>query len=389
MVRKIAVVTGSRAEYGLLYPLIKMIEHDHELLLQLVVTGMHLSPEFGYTCNEIVQDGFRVDEKVEMLLSSDTNVGITKSMGLGLIGFADVWERLKPDIVVVLGDRYEIMVAVQAAMIANIPIAHLHGGESTEGLVDEAIRHSITKMSHLHFVSNEKYRTRVMQLGEAPAWIFNVGALGLDNIRNHESVSRKEFEESIDFKLGELSFLVTYHPVTLHQWGSKRLLQELFAALDEFSEARVVFTKPNADADGRIIAQMIDEYVGRNKERMIAHTSLGKNRYLNALHHLDVVIGNSSSGIIEAPIFKKPTINIGDRQKGRASGSTVIHCSDLADDIIAAIQLALSKEFYQNNLKNAVSLYGDGHASNQIIDVIKNVNLNELLQKSFYEVGIK
>jgi UDP-hydrolysing UDP-N-acetyl-D-glucosamine 2-epimerase len=384
--RKICIVTGSRAEYGLLYPLLCEIEKQAGLALQLVVTGMHLSPEFGLTCNEIVNDGFAIDEKIEMLLSSDTAVGVTKSMGLGLIGFADAWARLNPDIVVVLGDRFEIMVAVQAAMIARIPVAHLHGGELTEGAIDDAIRHSITKMSHIHFVSTEIYRARVIQLGEAPERVFNVGAIGLDNIRQVKPLTRADFEESIDFELGHMNFLVTYHPVTLHSWSSEQLMNQLLDALKEFPHARIVFTKSNADSDSRILSSMIDQFVAEHPQQAVAHTSLGRLRYLSALSHMDVVIGNSSSGIIEAPLFYKPTVNIGDRQKGRVAGSSIISCGDSSREIADAIRLACTREFQQERVKNSLSLYGDGHTAGRVRSILEETDLSQVLRKSFYEI---
>ncbi|MGO4547468.1 UDP-N-acetylglucosamine 2-epimerase [Paenibacillus sp. 2TAB23] len=386
--RKICVVTGSRAEYGLLYPLLKEIEADPDLKLQLAVTGMHLAPEFGNTYKEILDDGFHIDEKVEMLLSSDTRVGVTKSMGLGLIGFADVLNRLNPDIVVLLGDRFETMVAAQAAMIANIPIAHLHGGESTEGVVDEAIRHSITKMSHLHFVSTEKYRNRVIQLGEHPDRVYNVGAIGLDNVRQLKLLSRKEFEASIDFKLGAVNFLVTYHPLTLKQASSEELTTALLEALDYFKHANIIFTKPNADTNGRIIGHMIDDYTQKNIGRTVSFQSLGKLRYLSALQYVDVVIGNSSSGIIEVPMFKKPTIDIGNRQKGRLKGSTIIETSEQSADIIKSISQALDPLFLKSNVEEAVSLYGDGMTAKKVKHVLRHVDIDGIINKKFYEVEL-
>jgi len=384
--RKICVVTGSRAEYGLLYWLLKEIKEDPELTLQLVATGMHLSPEFGLTYKAIENDGFHIDAKVEMLLSSDTPVGITKSMGLGLIGFADAFERLRPDIVVLLGDRFEIMVAAQAAMVARIPIAHLHGGESTEGAIDEAIRHSITKMAHLHFTSTEKYRQRVIALGEHPDRVYNVGAVGLDHIVKSTLMNRAQFEQSISFELGECCFLVTYHPLTLTNKSSAEYMKQLLQALDRFPKAKIIFTKPNADPDGRVIARFIDEYVSANPGRAVSFVSLGQLRYLSALQHVDVVIGNSSSGIIEAPIFKKPTVNIGLRQKGRVKGASVIDCGDSAEEIVQAIEKALSPEF-QKVLANCESLYGQGNASPVIKSILKTAQLDGILFKTFYEAG--
>ena len=382
--RTICVVTGSRAEYGLLYPLIKLIADDIELQLQLVATGMHLSPEFGLTYRQIEADGFVIDAKVEMLLSSDTPVGITKSMGLGLIGFADAFERLKPDLIVLLGDRFEAMAAAQAAMVANIPIAHLHGGESTEGVIDEAIRHSITKMSHLHFTSTEPYRQRVIQLGEQPEHVYNVGAIGLDNIRNLMLLDRSAFEQSIDFKLGRLNFLVTYHPLSLSGQDAEQQMERLLAALDHFEQANIVFTKPNADTNGRIIGQLIDKYTAARNERVVCHTSLGQLRYLSAISHVDVVIGNSSSGIIEVPYMNKPTVNIGRRQDGRVKGLSIIDCDDSTGEIIRAINKALSPDFRQLCNQANSSMYGDGQTAERIIEVLRSVPLDRLLIKSFY-----
>ncbi|REK66458.1 MAG: UDP-N-acetylglucosamine 2-epimerase (hydrolyzing) [Cohnella sp.] len=385
--RKICVVTGSRAEYGLLYWLLKEIQEDADLVLQLVVTGMHLSPEFGLTYQQIEKDGFPIDAKVEMLLSSDTPAGITKSMGVGLIGFADVFERLRPDIVVVLGDRYEIMVAAQAAMVARIPIAHLHGGESTEGAIDEAIRHSITKMSHLHFTATETYRQRVIQLGEHPDRVFHVGAIGLDHIRKLPLLNREQFEKSISFELGERCFLVTYHPLTLSSVSSVEYMQQLLDALDQFPDAHLIFTKPNSDPDGRNMARMIDEYVAANRERAVAFVSLGQVRYLSALQHVDVVVGNSSSGIIEAPMFKKPTVNIGSRQQGRVKGPSIIDCGESSEEIVNAIKKGLSPAF-QDVLANCESLYGQGNTAPAIKHILKTARLDGILIKSFYETDM-
>ncbi|TFE29039.1 UDP-N-acetylglucosamine 2-epimerase [Cohnella luojiensis] len=385
--RKLCVVTGSRAEYGLLFWLMKEIQDDPELGLQLVVTGMHLSPEFGLTYRQIEQDGLQIDAKVEMLLSSDTPVGLTKSMGLGLIGFADVFERLRPDTVVLLGDRYEIMVAAQAAMIARIPIAHLHGGESTEGVMDEAIRHSISKMAHLHFTATEKYRQRVIQLGEQPDKVFNVGAVGLDNVHRLTLLNREQLEQSLSFELGIRCFLVTYHPLTLSRQSPAEYMEMLLRALDHFKDAKIIFTKSNADTDGRIISRMIDEYVNENRERAVSFVSLGQLKYLSLLKYVDAVIGNSSSGIIEVPMFRKPTVNIGQRQKGRVKGSSVIDCGDTCQEIIESVQLALSPEF-QAKLPDCKSLYGEGNSAPVIKEILKTVPLEGILFKTFYEAKI-
>ena len=383
--RKICVVTGTRAEYGLLYWLMKEIESDSELQLQLIVTGMHLSPEFGLTYQVIEQDGFHIDAKVEMLLSSDTSVGITKSMGLGVIGFAEALDRLRPDIMVVLGDRYEVFAATQAAMIGKVPIAHLHGGESTEGAMDEAIRHAITKMSQIHFVAAEPYKRRVLQLGENPEVVFNVGALGLDNIIKLPLLNQENFEKTIDFSLGEVNFLVTYHPVTLGEDLPEEQLQKLLAALDCFPTANIIFTKANADADGRIINKMLGTYCSLNESRAKLFSSLGQVRYLSAIQHVDVVIGNSSSGLLEVPFLQKPTVNIGNRQGGRLKASSVIDCEEDTEGIIQAIKTALSPEFGEIVHKN-VSPYGMGNASVSIKETLKHIQLDHILVKKFYDL---
>jgi len=317
MIRKICVVTGSRADYGLLYWLMREIESIDNLKLQIVVTGMHLSPEFGLTFNQIEQDGFIIDYKVEMLLSSDSGIGISKSMGLGMIGFADAFEGLKPDLLVLLGDRFEIFSAASVATILKIPIAHLHGGETTEGAFDESFRHSITKMSHLHFVSMLDYRHRVIQLGEYPDRVFNVGAIGIDNIKRLSLLSRKDTEESIGFSLGKRNLLITFHPATLEKSTSKEQFSNLLGALEELEKTNLFFTKTNADTDSRVINKMIDKYVKNHSDKAIAYTSLGQLRYLSVMKHMDGIVGNSSSGLLEAPSFKIGTVNIGDRQRLR------------------------------------------------------------------------
>ena len=384
MKRKICVVTGTRAEYGLLYWLMKEIEADSELELQLIVTGMHLSPEFGLTYKEIEKD-FKIDKKIEMLLSSDTPIGISKSMGLAQISFAEAYEELKPDIVVVLGDRYEIFSAVSAAMIAKLPIAHLHGGETTEGAFDEAIRHSITKISHLHFVATDEYRKRVIQLGEEPSKVFNVGGMGIENIKRLKLLSKEEFEESIDFKLNIKNILVTFHPVTLENSIAKEQFNELLEAIDKLKDTNIIFTKTNSDTDGRIINTMIDEYVAKNSHKSIAFTSLGQLRYLSALQFVDAMVGNSSSGLAEAPSFKIGTINIGDRQKGRIKANSVLDCKPQKEDILKAFDTLYLNEF-QDVLTNTQNPYGDGCASAKIIEVLRNIDLEHLLKKSFFDL---
>ena len=384
--RKICVVTGTRAEYGLLYWLMKEIKDDPDLELQLVVTGMHLSTEFGLTYRKIEEDGFTIDVKVEMLLSSDTPVAIAKSIGLGVIGFADAFERLRPDIIVLLGDRFEILAAAQTALIAKIPLAHLHGGESTEGLIDEAIRHAVTKMAHLHFVASEPYRKRVIQMGEDPGLIFNFGAPGLDNINKLQLLNKEEFEQSINFKLGNINFLVTYHPVTLLSDATELSMASLLSALKFFPEAKIIFTKPNADTHGRIIIDMINRYVEDNRNNTVIFTNMGQKLYLSAIKHVDAVIGNSSSGLTEVPLFKKPTINLGDRQRGRLKAKSVIDCEENTEAIIAAIKKALSPEF-QKTLASVNSLYGYGDVSPKIKDILKSINLDRIIMKKFYNYG--
>ena len=384
MKRKICVVTGTRAEYGLLYWLMKEIEEDKDLELQLIVTGMHLSPEFGLTYKEIEKD-FKIDKKIEMLLSSDTSVGISKSMGLAQISFAEVYDELCPDILVVLGDRYEIFSAVSAAMIARIPIVHLHGGETTEGAFDESIRHSITKMSHLHFTATDEYKNRVIQLGEQPDKVFNVGGLGIDNIKKLKLLSRKEFEESIDFKLNKKNILVTFHPVTLEDSTASAQFKNILDALDELKDTNIIFTKANSDTDGRIINSMIDEYVQNNRDKSVGFTSLGQLRYLSALQYIDAMVGNSSSGLIEAPTFKVATINIGDRQKGRIMADSVINCSSDIVSMRNALAKLYSSEF-NKVLSNVCNPYGNGGASKKIKDAIKKVSLDNILKKSFYNI---
>lgn len=382
--KKICVVTGTRAEYGLLYWFLKEIESDKELQLQVIVTGMHLSPEFGLTYKEIEKE-FKINKKIEMLLSSDTSVGISKSMGLAQISFAESYDELKPDIVIVLGDRYEIFSATSAAMIARIPIAHIHGGEKTEGAFDESIRHSITKMSHLHFTATNEYKNRVIQLGEHPSRVFNVGGMGIENIKRFKLLSKDEFEKLIEFKLNIKNILVTFHPVTLENSTAKEQFQQLLDAIDELEDTNIIFTKANSDTDGRVINQMIDEYVTKNSHKSIVFTSLGQLRYLSALQYVDAVVGNSSSGLAEAPSFKIGTINIGDRQKGRIKASSVIDCEPNKDSILKSFEKLYSKEF-QNSLINVKNPYGDGCASKKIVEILKNVDLKNILKKSFYDL---
>ena len=387
MTRKICVVTGTRAEFGLLRWLMQQIQNEPELELQVLATGMHLSPEFGLTYREIEQAGFVITAKVEMLLSADTAAAVTKSMGLGLIGYADAYERLAPDLIVVLGDRYEIFAATAAAMIAGIPVAHLHGGETTEGAFDEAIRHSITKMSHLHFVAAEDYKRRVIQLGEQPERVFLVGGLGIDAITRIKLLDRGSLEEVMKFKFGPRNLLITYHPVTLEgQNSSQQQMAELLSALDELDETHLLFTMPNADTGGRELAAMVNHF-GASRQNVRVYTSLGQLRYLSCMKHVDAVVGNSSSGLAEAPSMGIATINIGDRQKGRLSASSVINC----DPTQQSISEALSKVFdpsFRSKLTRTNNPYGSGGASEKIVKIIKNHDLGNLLKKSFFNLDI-
>lgn len=384
--KTICIVTGTRAEYGLLRWVMEGINESPTLNLQLVVTGMHLSPEFGLTVSDIKADGFCIDHCVEMLVSSDTPAGITKSMGLGLIGFADVMTSLQPDMLLVLGDRYEILAAATSAMIARIPIAHLHGGEATEGLIDEAIRHSITKMSHLHFVATDDYGRRVIQLGEKPESVFKVGGLGIDNIRNIKLLDRNDLEESLGFKFAARNLMITFHPVTLDSHSSEHQMDELLAALNELNDTHLIFTMPNADTDGRILFKKIEEFVSEH-ENSTVFTSLGQLRYLSCIAQVDAVVGNSSSGLAEVPSFKKATINIGDRQRGRIKASSVIDCSSERLAIMQAIIKVYSDEF-QNKLKSVINPYGTGGASKSIVEILESIKLDGIIKKTFHDIEL-
>ncbi|MGD8218463.1 UDP-N-acetylglucosamine 2-epimerase [Pseudomonas thivervalensis] len=383
MVGKVAVFTGTRAEYGLLYWLMKGLKDIPALELQVIVSGMHLSPEFGETWKHIVQDGFEINAKVEMLLSSDTAVGVIKSMGLGLLGFADALERLAPDVLVVLGDRFEALAMVQAALIMKIPVAHIHGGEITEGAYDDAIRHAISKMSMLHFVAAEPYRQRVIQMGEDPARVFNVGAVGLDHIKRGEFLSLEALSLSLGFELTKPFMLVTYHPVTLAEEDPEQSFLSLLDALELFPDHQVIITYPNADNGGRSIISLIEKYAAANPSRVLAVPSLGFKRYLSTVKHASVVVGNSSSGIIEVPSFGLPTVNIGSRQKGRLAAQTVIHCEPGSNAISEAIALALSKDF-SSMCQHATNPYGQGDASQKIIQ--KLMNFDGSTSKKFHDL---
>ena len=384
--KKVCVVTGTRAEYGLLKPVIEKIYKSDGLELQLAVTGMHLSPEFGLTYREIEQDNYPITAKIEMLLSSDTPVGITKSMGVALLGFAEYFETYKPDIAVILGDRYEMLAAASAAMIARIPIAHIHGGETTEGAVDEAIRHSITKMSHLHFASAEEYRDRIIQLGEQPTTVYNVGALGVENIKSVKLLDKKSLEESLDYEFTDNTIMITYHPATLETLIAGEQFRNILNVIDKHKELSVIFSKANSDTDGRIINQMIDHFAAENSDRCKAYTSLGQVRYLSTLQFCAAVVGNSSSGIIEAPSFGIPTVNIGDRQKGRVRAESVIDCGNSVQEIEDALKTALSHEF-KDKLADIKNPYEKAGTSDMIVQTISDALEKGIdIKKKFYDL---
>ncbi|WP_296445231.1 UDP-N-acetylglucosamine 2-epimerase [Vulcanococcus sp.] len=383
--RKICVVTGTRAEYGLLRWVIDGIAKSPVLELQLIATGMHLSPEFGLTVQEIEADSHRIDRKVEMLLSSDTPVGITKSMGLGMIGFADALAELQPDLLLVLGDRFEIFAAASAAMIARIPIGHIHGGEATEGLIDESIRHSITKMSHLHFVAAHEYRQRVIQLGEDPDRVFNVGGLGVDSIMRLDLLSRHELEASIGFQFLSRNLLITFHPVTLEKNTSVNQINQLLNALSELQDTGLIFTMPNADTDGRILLERVQGFC-KERTNAKAYTNLGQLRYLSCVRYVDAVVGNSSSGLTEVPSLQKPTVNIGDRQRGRLKASSVLDCEPNTLSILEAIRRSFSSDFVCQ-LKTTQNPYGNGGASTAIIRKLEDTTIDtDSFKKSFFDL---
>lgn len=383
--RKVCVVTGSRAEYGLLRPLLSAIKEDAALRLQVVVTGMHLSSKYGNTWRDVVADGFEIDERVEMPLASDTAHAINIAMAQGQVGFSTAWQRLRPDLVVVLGDRFEIMAAAIAAMIHRLPIAHIHGGEASEGLIDEAIRHSISKMAQLHFTAADPYRKRVIQLGEDPRHVHNVGALAADNIAALPRLSRPALEEAIGFDLNGPLFLVTYHPVTLSETETASGIDALLEALEQFPEARVIFTQANADTGGCLVNHRIDSYVSRHPDRCASFKSLGAVRYLSAMRLASAVIGNSSSGIIEAPIMGVPTVNIGDRQRGRLRAASILDCAEDASAIVEAINQAQTGDF-RRRIADMPSPYGDGQTAQRICRHLREAELDGLINKRFHDL---
>ncbi len=384
MIRKVCVVTGTRADFGLLYWLMKEIQKDENLELLIIVTGMHLSNEFGLTYKEIEKE-FIIQKKIEIIMSSDTSIGVSKSLGLGIISFSESFEELKPDIIVVLGDRYEILSAVSAGMIAKIPIAHIHGGEATYSLIDESIRHSISKMSHIHFTATDQYRKRVIQLGEMPQKVFNVGGLGIENINKLKLLKKNVFEKSINFKLNVKNLLVAYHPITLEHNKTEKEFMTLLEIINELEDTNIIFTKSNSDVEGRKINKLIDQYVYENPKNSISITSLGQIRYLSALKYVDAIVGNSSSGLLEAPSLKIGTINIGGRQDGRIKASSVIDCLPNKQNLIKAFKKLYSSEF-QSALKSVDNPYGNENASYKIVKILKTIKLENILKKSFYDI---
>jgi len=389
--RKITVVTGTRADYGLLYWLLKEIDGDEELELQLVVTGMHLSPEFGLTYKEIEKDGFNIEEKVEILLSSDSEIGVTKATGLGCISFSETFSKLNPDMVVVLGDRFEILSASIAAMIARIPLIHLHGGETTQGVIDESIRHSIAKMATYHFPATEEYRKRIIQLGENPKRVFNFGMPGLDNIYQLDLLSKEELENKLNFKFDNKVAIVTYHPVTLENNNAENQIDNILEAIDN-NDIKVIFTKSNADTYGRIINKKIKKFVEKDKSNYMFVDNLGQLNYLSVLKNADLMIGNSSSGLTEAPSFKLPVVNIGDRQKGRVKAKNVIDTSYENEDIDRGIKNALSIKFVNSlkGMENPYDKFEDGKTSYRIKEKLKKLKLDkDILKKKFYDINFK
>ncbi|MBF0623617.1 MAG: UDP-N-acetylglucosamine 2-epimerase (hydrolyzing) [Magnetococcales bacterium] len=384
--RRVAVVTGTRADLGHLHWIMHEIRADPGLQLQVIATGMHLSPEFGRTETEITAAGFQIDARVEMLLSGDTPVSIAKSMGLGLIGFADALDRLRPDLLLVLGDRFEALVAVQAALPARIPVAHVHGGEASEGVMDEAVRHAMTKMAQLHFTAAEPYRQRVIQLGEDPARVFNVGAPGLDHLTRTPLLDRDAWMAATGFRLGPTNLLVTYHPVTLEAQGPETAVAALFEALDRFPDAHILFTRANADTAGRVINRLIDDYASHRSGAQVV-ASLGTVRYLSALRFMDAMVGNSSSALIEAPCFGLPAVNLGDRQQGRLRAASVIDAPEDSAAIAQALHRALAPGF-RAGLQDMIPPYGRGGAARAIARILANFPLEHILKKRFFDLPV-
>lgn len=382
--RKIAVFTGTRAEYGSLYWIIKGLSESPNIELQLLVGGAHLSPKFGNTFLQIEQDGFVINNRLDFLNSSDSSNGVAKSMASALVQAEEAFSLNKPDLLVVLGDRFELMPICQAAMLMRIPIAHIHGGEITEGVIDEAVRHSITKMSHLHFTSTEAYRNRVIQLGEQPEQVFNFGAPQIDNINSLNLLDRETLAKSINFDITEPFFVVTYHPVTLSHNGALHALENLLHTLETYKNFKFVITYPNADIYNQGLINTLDIFQKNNSDQVLLVKSLGQLRYLSLLKYCELVIGNSSSGLIEAPAFYKPTVNIGNRQGGRIRGGTIIDCDESISSIKNAINKAMSEDF-KNKCSTEDNPYGSGGSSDKILNIIKSVPIDNIIIKKFYD----
>lgn len=385
MKKKVFVITGSRAEYGLLQGLIKRFDDSNSFDLKIIVSGMHLLDQFGGTAKEIKKDGYKISHKVYMDLKSDSEKDISYAISKGIKGFSDIFEKEKPSLVIVLGDRFEIFSAAVASMIYRIPIAHLHGGESTETLIDEPIRHSITKMSHLHFTSTEQYRDRVIQLGENPSKVFNVGAIGIDNIFDLKLHSKKELENIINFKFNKTNLLVTYHPVTLEKGTSKKYFKNLLRAINSLPETNIILTKANADMEGDLINELIEDYTEKNPTKSVSFSSMGQVNYLSAMKYVDGVVGNSSSGIIEAPSLKVGTLNIGNRQKGRIKATSIINCGSSYKEIQMGLEQLLSAPF-KKKLSRVNNPYGKGGTAEKIFNIINNEVLEGLLKKEFFDL---
>ena len=385
--RKLCVVTGTRAEYGLLSRLMRMIKDSQDTQLQVVVTNMHLSAKYGDTYKEIENDGFTIDKRVPIIDDSapDCAHSTVMEMSRALAGFADAYRDLKPDMVVVLGDRYEILAAAEAAMIMRIPIAHIHGGEITEGAFDDAIRHCITKMSHLHFASTPAYQKRIIQLGEEPDRVFYTGAIGVENIKKFQLLSKKEIEDFIQFKIDGQTILVTYHPVTLGNRTAEQDISDFIAALEQHPELRVVFTMPNSDTGGQAIVDAINGFVQHHPDRAVAFKSLGVLRYLSLMRQVAAVVGNSSSGLVEVPCFGIPTLNIGDRQKGRIAADSVLNCSPDKDAILEGLDIVLSDSF-REKARHTQNPYDKPGTVQTIFDVISTYPLDKLGPKHFYDL---
>lgn len=382
--KKICIVTGSRAEYGLLRRVIAGIKKSLELDLMLIVTGMHLSRKFGHTCNEIEKDGFNIDRKIDLSISSDKSVSINNSIGIGLIEISKALKDLKPDILLLLGDRYEIFAAAVAATVCRIPIVHIHGGETTEGAFDESFRHSITKMSHVHFVASEEYRNRVIQLGEIPNKVILTGGLGVDIIANIKLLNRKDIEKSLEIKFLRRNLLITFHPVTLENNTGSFQMKAMLESLKELQDTLLIFTYPNSDTGFSKLIKMIEEFVS-SKNNAVVFYSLGQLLYLSCIKYVDGVVGNSSSGLTEVPSFKKGTINIGERQKGRLKSESVIDCLPTKSSISVALSKLYSKEF-QEKLVNARNPYGEGGATEIILNHLENMEKFNNIKKKFYDI---